>query len=79
MSYRQTYLFLENLVQKTKLFKLKFVTYNLGQNIVNKFTRSGEIDFSMECFAANFSQISSTTTWFLSINSKHFKISLEIS
>ena len=34
--------------------KLIKVNYNLGQNIVDKFTKSSKIGLSMECFAADF-------------------------
>ena len=62
-------------------------SYNLGQNIVDKFTKLNKINFSTECrtydfcnFLAQLSKfIFCVAGWVLSINSKHFKDFLEIS
>ena len=34
---------------------LIFCLHNLAQNVVEKFTKLSKIDFSMECFTADFS------------------------
>ena len=55
--------------------------YNLGQNIVDKFTKISKINFSMEYFIVDLLQCSSKTVkiylwevgWKLTINFKHFK------
>ena len=41
------------------IFVLLILTYNHGQNILDKFTRLSKIDDPLECFAANISQFSS--------------------
>ena len=43
------------------IFVLLILTYNHGQNILDKLTRLSEIDYPSECFAANISQFPSVT------------------
>ena len=61
--------------------------YNLGQNIVDTFTKSSNMGFSMKMYRADFSEFGSTTvnnlsfgwpTEYLLINSKHLRDFLEI-
>ena len=60
--------------------------FNLGQNIVDKFTKLSKINFSIEYFTAHFSQFSSAIDRIcllgdrlgITINSKHFKDFLKI-
>ena len=62
--------------------------YSLEQKVVEKFTKLSKIGFSMECFAADFSQFSRTSVskfafwvagWVLTIKYKHFRDFLKIS
>ena len=49
------------------IFALLILTYNHGQNILDKFITLSEIDVTSDCFAANFSEFSSATVkiWIL--------------
>ena len=64
------------------------IKYNIGQKVVDKFTKLSKKGFSMECFTADFLQFFFRKTsrfgfwvadWVLIIRSKHFRDFLEIS